>query len=40
MIERLIHRHADPLVHPIDLEQMAGLARGDQGQAAPAARET
>ena len=24
----LVHRHADPLVHPIDLEQAAALARG------------
>lgn len=25
---RLVHRHADPLVHPIDFEQVAALARG------------
>ncbi len=25
---RLVHRHADPLVHPIDLEQMGAIARG------------
>ena len=25
---RLVHRHADPLVHPISMEQMAVLARG------------
>lgn len=24
----VVHRHADPLVHAIDLEQAAGLARG------------
>ena len=24
---QLVHRHADPLVHPIDLEQMGALAR-------------
>ena len=27
---RLVHRHADPLVHGISLEQAAALARGDQ----------
>jgi ketosteroid isomerase-like protein len=26
---QLVHRHADPLVHGIDLEQIAALARGD-----------
>jgi ketosteroid isomerase-like protein len=26
---QLVHRHADPLAHTIDLEQAAGLARGD-----------
>ena len=26
---RLVHRHADPLVHAIDLEQLAKLLRGD-----------
>lgn len=25
---RLVHRHADPLVHPIGFEQVAALARG------------
>lgn len=25
----LVHRHADPLVHPIELEQLSVLARGD-----------
>ena len=25
---RLVHRHADPLVHPISLEHMAVIARG------------
>src|SRR5262245_52091546 len=25
---RLVHRHADPLVHPIGLEQLAALLRG------------
>jgi ketosteroid isomerase-like protein len=25
---RLVHRHADPLVHPIDFGQLAELARG------------
>lgn len=25
---RLLHRHADPLVHPIALQQVAALARG------------
>jgi ketosteroid isomerase-like protein len=25
---QLVHRHADPLVHPIDLEQLGALARG------------
>ena len=25
---RLAHRHADALVHPIDMEQLAKLARG------------
>jgi ketosteroid isomerase-like protein len=32
----LVHRHADPLVHPIDLEQIAALARGDKLRAAAA----
>lgn len=26
---RLVHRHADPLVHPIDLERLATLLRGE-----------
>jgi ketosteroid isomerase-like protein len=26
---RLVHRHADPLVHPISMEHMAVLARGE-----------
>ncbi len=25
---RLVHRHADPLVHPISFDQLAALARG------------
>jgi ketosteroid isomerase-like protein len=25
---RLVHRHADPLVHPISMDHMAALARG------------
>jgi ketosteroid isomerase-like protein len=25
---RLVHRHADPLVHPINFDQLAALARG------------
>jgi ketosteroid isomerase-like protein len=29
----LVHRHADPLVHPIDLSQIAALARGDKAEA-------
>ena len=33
----LVHRHADPLVHRIDLEQIAALARGDHLQASRAA---
>jgi ketosteroid isomerase-like protein len=28
---KLVHRHADPLVHPIGLEQAAALARGKTG---------
>jgi ketosteroid isomerase-like protein len=27
---RLAHRHADPLVHPIGLQQLAALLRGEQ----------
>ena len=27
----LVHRHADPLVRPVDLEQAAALARGADG---------
>ena len=26
---RLVHRHADPLVHGIELGRLAGLLRGD-----------
>jgi len=26
---RLVHRHADPLVHAIPLERVAAIARGD-----------
>lgn len=26
---QLVHRHADPLVHRIGLERLAGLLRGD-----------
>ena len=26
---RQVHRHADPLVHPISLDRLSGLARGD-----------
>ncbi|WP_027862783.1 DUF4440 domain-containing protein [Marmoricola sp. URHB0036] len=26
-----VHRHADPLVHPIDLEQVSALAAGSSG---------
>jgi ketosteroid isomerase-like protein len=26
---QLVHRHADPLVHAINLDQIASLARGD-----------
>lgn len=26
----LVHRHADPLVHKLDMEQIAALARGDK----------
>lgn len=29
----LVHRHADPLVHPISLEQAAALARGTAASA-------
>ena len=36
----LVHRHADPLVNPIDLEQMAVLARGEMLQVPKAATET
>ena len=27
---RLVHRHADPLVHPIDEEQLGALLRGER----------
>ena len=33
----LVHRHADPLVHKIDHEQIAALARGDRLQVSAAA---
>jgi len=33
----LVHRHADPLVHPISLEQAAVLARGNAPEARRAA---
>ena len=36
----LVHRHDDPLVHRIELEQMAGLGRDDQLQITPTATET
>ena len=35
----LVHRHADPLVHPIDMEQIGGLARGDNLRVQAAATE-
>ena len=35
----LVHRHADPLVHPIELEQIAMLTRGDKLQGGAADRE-
>ena len=35
----LVHRHADPLVHKIDMEQIAALARGDHLQVPAAATE-
>ncbi len=35
----LVHRHADPLVHKIDHEQMAALAHGDHLQVSTAATE-
>lgn len=28
---RLLHRHADPLVHGIGQEQLAAIARGEPG---------
>jgi ketosteroid isomerase-like protein len=28
---RLVHRHADPLVHGITQKQLAAIARGDPG---------
>ena len=30
---RLVHRHADPLVHELNESQLAALARGDAGDA-------
>jgi len=30
---RLVHRHADPLVHELNESQLAALARGDAGAA-------
>ena len=35
----LVHRHADPLVHKIDHEQIAALARGDHLHVSTAATE-
>jgi ketosteroid isomerase-like protein len=35
----LVHRHADPLVHTIDMEQIGALARGDKLRVSPAASE-
>jgi ketosteroid isomerase-like protein len=29
---RLVHRHADPLVHPITFDRLAELARGDASE--------
>jgi hypothetical protein len=34
----VVHRHADPLVHSVDLERAAELARGDAGQDRPGPR--
>ena len=34
---RLVHRHADPLVHEISHEQLGALARGEAGTAGSAA---
>lgn len=31
----MVHRHADPLVHPITLEQASVIARGEAGTGAP-----
>ena len=31
----MVHRHADPLVHPITLEQASVIARGEAGADAP-----
>jgi len=28
---KVVHRHADPLVHPIHMDMMAALARGEHG---------
>ena len=30
----LVHRHADPLAHKIDMDQLAALARGDRASTA------
>ena len=35
----LVHRHTDPLVHKIDHEQIAALARGDRLHVSTAATE-
>jgi ketosteroid isomerase-like protein len=32
---RLVHRHADPLVHPISEEQLGALLRGDHQPSSP-----
>ncbi len=32
---RLVHRHADPLVHPIGEEQLGALLRGDHERGTP-----
>jgi ketosteroid isomerase-like protein len=35
----LVHRHADPLFHKIDMDQLAVLARGDRAEASTAVAE-
>jgi ketosteroid isomerase-like protein len=35
----LVHRHADPLVHTLDLSQIAALARGEEAEASAPAPE-